>query len=357
MPSIRYVNQSAPFWDFIANLENGETPFGRFDGPPRSHGYPPNYPRNPQYAYRTRDSGEEAPQQSQEQGPQEKPTQGSSEGNASSEKSVENEKSGGINKDNADKDGEDAPPRYRRCGRGNGGGGGRCGGRWSGRCGGGSGGGCGTGWHRGFNGPRCGPYGPGFRSGCGPGSGLGSEPWAGAGAGAGPAAAIPFFLGPVADFLKTYLGDLDVENNSNANADNNTGDDNAQSKTNSTPGTSSHDHVPEADVFDTESAYIVHVSLPGAKKEDVGVNWDPERSELSVAGVIYRPADEELLKALALNDRKVGAFERKIRLGLTAKPASVDVDGITAKLEEGILKVEIPKEDRDYVEIKKVDIE
>ncbi|CAK4034997.1 Hypothetical predicted protein [Lecanosticta acicola] len=117
------------------------------------------------------------------------------------------------------------------------------------------------------------------------------------------------------------------------------------------------DFKPEADVFDTPEAFVVHVSLPGAKKEDVGVNWDAEKSEISIAGVVYRPGDEEFLKTLALNERKVGAFERKVRLGSRANPAQVDVDAITARMEDGVLTVEVPKLDSGYVEIKKVDIE
>ncbi|KXL47540.1 hypothetical protein M433DRAFT_517439 [Acidomyces richmondensis BFW] len=116
------------------------------------------------------------------------------------------------------------------------------------------------------------------------------------------------------------------------------------------------DFCPEVDVFDTTDAFFIHVSLPGAKKEDVGVNWDHERSELSIAGVVYRPIDEETLKSLALDERKVGAFERKVRLGSRANPAQVDADAITAKLEDGVLKIEVPKLDREYVEIKRVDI-
>jgi HSP20 family protein len=121
--------------------------------------------------------------------------------------------------------------------------------------------------------------------------------------------------------------------------------------------TDNEDHTPDADVFDTETAFVVHISLPGAKKEDVGVNWDAEKSELSIAGVIYRPGDEEFLKTLAMNERKVGPFERKIRLGTRATPAHIDTDGITAKLEDGILRVEVPKLDAGYVEVRKVDIE
>ncbi|KAL8729071.1 MAG: hypothetical protein Q9166_004988 [cf. Caloplaca sp. 2 TL-2023] len=119
----------------------------------------------------------------------------------------------------------------------------------------------------------------------------------------------------------------------------------------------SKDFAPPADVFDTEEAYIIHVSLPGAKKEDVGVNWDADKSELSVAGVIYRPGDEEFLKTLALDERQVGVFERKVRLGSRASPAVVEEEGMGAKMEDGVLIITIPKRDSGYVEVKKVDIE
>jgi HSP20 family protein len=121
--------------------------------------------------------------------------------------------------------------------------------------------------------------------------------------------------------------------------------------------TKADDFKPEADVFDTEDSYVIHINLPGAKKEDVGVNWDAEKSELNVAGVVYRPGDEEFLKTLALDERKVGAFERKIRLGSRANPALVDVEGITAKLEDGVLRVTVPKMNGEFVEVKKVDVE
>ena len=119
----------------------------------------------------------------------------------------------------------------------------------------------------------------------------------------------------------------------------------------------SEDFTPDVDVFDTAESFVIHVSLPGAKKEDVGVNWDAEKSELNIAGVVYRPGDEELLKTLALDERKIGAFERKVRLGSRANPAQVDIDAITARMEDGVLRVDVPKLDSGYVEIKKVDIE
>ena len=103
---------------------------------------------------------------------------------------------------------------------------------------------------------------------------------------------------------------------------------------------------PRADVFDTPSNYTIHLSLPGAKKEDLGVEWDGESSVLHIGGVVYRPgADEELLKHLVVDGRKreVGVFEKNIRLGTKSDPASVDVAGINAKMIDGVLVVMVPK--------------
>lgn len=118
------------------------------------------------------------------------------------------------------------------------------------------------------------------------------------------------------------------------------------------------DFVPDIDIFDTTSAYIIHASLPGAKKSDISVSWAAEKSSLILSGVVHRPGDEELLSALALDERKVGAFEREIKLGGQTNPTLIDEAGIKAKLEDGILRIEVPKyEQDDFVEIKKVDIE
>jgi HSP20 family protein len=106
------------------------------------------------------------------------------------------------------------------------------------------------------------------------------------------------------------------------------------------------DFEPRADVFDTAAQYVIHLSLPGAKKEDIGVDWDGENSVLRIAGVVHRPgADEELLKHLAVDGRKreVGVFEKSIRLGTKRDPAAIDVAGISAKMSDGVLVVKVPK--------------
>jgi HSP20 family protein len=120
--------------------------------------------------------------------------------------------------------------------------------------------------------------------------------------------------------------------------------------------------APPVDTFNTEAAYILHVALPGAKKDDIGVNWNPDVGELTISGVVHRPGDEEFLKTMHAAERRVGMFERKVTLppvGLAEQRRDDVVDGmgITAKLEDGLLVVVVPKVEKGWTEIRKVDIE
>jgi HSP20 family protein len=112
--------------------------------------------------------------------------------------------------------------------------------------------------------------------------------------------------------------------------------------------------TPPVDVFSTPSSYVLHIALPGAKKEDVGVNWDAEKSVLNIAGVIYRAGDEQFLNYLKSGERKVGLFEREVKLG---DDGEVDGDSISAKLEDGVLVVVVGKIEKEWTDVKKVDIE
>ncbi|KAI5923372.1 HSP20-like chaperone [Camillea tinctor] len=115
--------------------------------------------------------------------------------------------------------------------------------------------------------------------------------------------------------------------------------------------------VPPVDIFNTDKAFVLHVSLPGASKEDIGVNWDGEK--VNIAGVIYRPGNEEFLQTLASSERRVGMFERSIKLPPAGSDEKDDVDGlsITAKMENGILIVTVPKTEKEWTQIHKVDVE
>ncbi|KAI1083255.1 HSP20-like chaperone [Whalleya microplaca] len=123
------------------------------------------------------------------------------------------------------------------------------------------------------------------------------------------------------------------------------------------PNEPDNSFVPPVDVFNTEKAYVLHVSLPGAAKEDISVSWDGDN--VNIAGVVYRPGNEEFLQSLASSERKVGMFEKSIKLPPIGSENKDEVDGfsITAKMENGILIVTVPKTDKEWTEIHHVDIE
>lgn len=116
--------------------------------------------------------------------------------------------------------------------------------------------------------------------------------------------------------------------------------------------------TPAVDLFNISSKYLIHASLPGAKKSDIDVSWNANNSSISISGVVHRPAgvDEEMLNTMAVDERQIGLFERSIKL--SDEDVSIDVDGISAKLEEGVLIVTVPKLLQDeWTEVRKVDIE
>ncbi|KAL2220935.1 hypothetical protein M432DRAFT_247861 [Thermoascus aurantiacus ATCC 26904] len=119
-----------------------------------------------------------------------------------------------------------------------------------------------------------------------------------------------------------------------------------QMYSNRRPHNENVDFVPPVDIFDAPNEFLVHVSIPGARKSDVSVEYDAGNSTLHVAGVVYRPGiDEQLNNTLVVEERarEVGVFEREVRLGTRAQPANVDIDGVSAKLVEGVLVVSLPK--------------
>lgn len=123
--------------------------------------------------------------------------------------------------------------------------------------------------------------------------------------------------------------------------------------------------TPPLDIFEQKDSWVLHMAVPGAKKEDVGVSWDADRSVLSVSGVVHRPGDEDFLKGLISGERSTGLFSREIKLPPTAQGGrqqesgkeEVNAEGIEAKMEDGILIITVPKVERGWTEVKKVDIQ
>ncbi|KAK9457040.1 HSP20-like chaperone [Dipodascopsis uninucleata] len=100
---------------------------------------------------------------------------------------------------------------------------------------------------------------------------------------------------------------------------------------------------PAIDIFDDERSYTVHASLPGAAPGSVNVDFDPQSNELIISGTLSRPgvyASDDAIKRLRLGERRVGKYERRIRISPGTK---LDADNVSAKLANGLLEVSIPK--------------
>ncbi|PKS12046.1 hypothetical protein jhhlp_001342 [Lomentospora prolificans] len=121
-----------------------------------------------------------------------------------------------------------------------------------------------------------------------------------------------------------------------------------------------NDHfTPPLDVFENEREYVLHLAVPGAKKEDVHVHWNADKSHIDISGIIHRPGDEEFLRGLVSSERRVGYFERTVKLPPEDCESNDEVDGlgISAKMEDGVLIVVVPKSEKEWTEVHKVDIE
>jgi len=111
-------------------------------------------------------------------------------------------------------------------------------------------------------------------------------------------------------------------------------------------------YVPPTDVYSTETAYKIYMSIPSAEKESVELTYDPNTRELAVSGILTRPTefaglDEEALKnVLIQSERKIGKFERKMKIP-QEEGESIRFEEAVAKFENGVLELTLPKVEKE----------
>ena len=95
------------------------------------------------------------------------------------------------------------------------------------------------------------------------------------------------------------------------------------------------DWSPAVDIKETEKAYTLTADIPGVDPKDIDVHM--EDGILTVKGErdLKREEEKEGYKRV---ERVHGSFYRRFSL-----PESVDADNITAKCNNGVLEVTIPK--------------
>lgn len=104
--------------------------------------------------------------------------------------------------------------------------------------------------------------------------------------------------------------------------------------------------APAADMYETGDALVVEMELPGFSHDDVEVAV--EEGALTVSG--RREAEASQEGDYHLRERAYGRFGRSFRL-----PTSVDADGATARFDDGVLRVELPK--HEEARTRKIDVD
>lgn len=94
--------------------------------------------------------------------------------------------------------------------------------------------------------------------------------------------------------------------------------------------------IPPVDIEEQDDAWVLELEVPGVKREDV--NIEMIGNELTVTGEIKVRERSGIVRR---KTRRVGRFEYRVAL-----PDAVDPENIEAKLEDGLLRLRVPKAER-----------
>ncbi len=102
-----------------------------------------------------------------------------------------------------------------------------------------------------------------------------------------------------------------------------------------------HAWIPAIDVRETDDAVIVEAAISGFKPEDVSVSY--EDGSLVLSGAHEQASDDEAetdkdQDGYLVRERRAGRFHRRIRL-----PVRTTTENATARYENGVLTIEVPK--------------
>ncbi len=104
--------------------------------------------------------------------------------------------------------------------------------------------------------------------------------------------------------------------------------------------------IPPVDIYETEDNVIMLADMPGVVKENLQV--DVDNDELTISGLFPEPEENEGNKLIS--ECLYGQYSRTFTLS-----DIISQDKITAKLDNGVLTVTLPKHER--VKPKKIEIE
>lgn len=106
--------------------------------------------------------------------------------------------------------------------------------------------------------------------------------------------------------------------------------------------------VPAIDVYDTKDAVVIETALPGVDAKNVQLNV--ENGILTISGSSERKTEVDE-KDYYRKEIRAGSFMRQVAL-----PTGVDEDQAKASFKDGILKIEMPKEEKEKTKTIKINV-
>ena len=100
----------------------------------------------------------------------------------------------------------------------------------------------------------------------------------------------------------------------------------------------SEEWTPAVDIKETDTAFVIHADLPGVKPDDIEVTL--ENGELTIQGS-RESSKEETVDEYKRIERFSGTFMRRFTL-----PELADTENVSAKTNEGVLELVIPKTEK-----------
>lgn len=94
--------------------------------------------------------------------------------------------------------------------------------------------------------------------------------------------------------------------------------------------------VPPMDVVETEGEVLCHLEVPGMKPEDIEISV--RDNMVTISGEKKLETTEEKEGGYRSVERRYGRFERSFTL-----PRTIDANGVTARHENGVLTLVLPK--------------
>lgn len=90
------------------------------------------------------------------------------------------------------------------------------------------------------------------------------------------------------------------------------------------------DFTPPADIYETQSGYVIAIDLPGINRDGLEIDLDENRLMVKGTRTVEEPTHR--------SERPRGRFLRTFSI-----PGSVDQGGIGAEYKDGVLHIRLPK--------------